>query len=126
VALPSFAAAGGCALASILQNDLLVLVSLGAVVVSLLAVQGPFFSLPSSYLGGTAAAGGIALINTFGTGLGGLLGPIVMGELKESTGGYAAGMAVLALALILSAVVALVTGRTRRTPSLEPRASGSE
>ncbi len=126
VALPSLAAAVGCTLAVILRNDMLVLVSLGAVVVSLLAVQGPFFSLPSSYLSGTAVAGGIGLINMLGTGMGGLLGPYIMGVLKERTGGYASGMAVLALALIMSAAVVLAIGRVRRTPSLAAEAGRSE
>jgi ACS family tartrate transporter-like MFS transporter len=126
VALPCLSAAIGCTLAGILQNDILVLASLGAVVVSLLAVQGPFFSLPSAYLSGTAVASGIGLVNMLGTGMGGLLGPYIMGVLKESTGGYASGMAVLALALILSAVVALAAGRAREAASLKPRANGSE
>jgi ACS family tartrate transporter-like MFS transporter len=123
VALPALTAAAACAVASFAQNDLLVFVSLAAVVISLLAVQGPFFSLPSSYLSGAAAAGGIALINTLGTGLGGLLGPYVIGRLKESTGGYGSSMAALALGLLLSALIALALGRatlTRPAPLRAP------
>jgi ACS family tartrate transporter-like MFS transporter len=117
VALPCLAAGMGCTLAGILHNDLLVLASLGAVVVSLLAVQGPFFSLPSSYLSGTAVAGGIGLINMLGTGMGGLLGPSIMGYLKEHTGGYDSGMAVIALGLFVSSGVVLLTARMRKAPS---------
>ena len=124
VALPCVSAVVGCTLAAVLHSDVLVLVSLGAVVVSLLAVQGPFFSLPSAYLGGTAVAGGIGLVNMLGTGMGGLFGPSIMGYLKENTGGYASGMAVLALALLLSAAVVLAIGRTRGAPSLAARARG--
>ncbi len=126
VALPALTAAAACAVASFAQNDLLVFVSLATVVISLLAVQGPFFSLPSSYLTGAAAAGGIALINTLGTGLGGLLGPYVIGRLKESTGGYGSSMATLALALLLSAVIALALGRATvaRRAALRPPVGG--
>jgi ACS family tartrate transporter-like MFS transporter len=126
VALPALTAAAACAIASFAQNDLLVFVSLATVVVSLLAIQGPFFSLPSSYLTGAAAASGIALINTLGTGLGGLLGPYVIGKLKESSGGYGTSMAVLALALLLSAIVALGLGRATlaRRAALQPPVGG--
>jgi ACS family tartrate transporter-like MFS transporter len=118
VALPCLSAGICCTLAGILHDDLLVLVSLGAVVVSLLAVQGPFFSLPSSYLSGTAVAGGIGLINMLGTGMGGFLGPSMIGYFKEQTGGYAFGMGVLALALFVSSGVVLATARMRRAASL--------
>ena len=55
--------------------------------VSLLALHGPFWALPKSCLGGVAAAGGIAFINTIGTGGGGFAGRVIVGVLKESTGG---------------------------------------
>ena len=64
-------------------------------------------------LSGTAAAGGIALINSVGN-LGGYLGPFAVGWLKDWTGGYSAGLLVLAGALVLSGVVVLGTpGRPR-------------
>jgi ACS family tartrate transporter-like MFS transporter len=65
------------------------------------------------FLSGTAAAGGIALVNTFGTGLGGFLGPTVVGLLKQQTGDYAAGMAALALGLTLSATILLIMGQVK-------------
>jgi ACS family tartrate transporter-like MFS transporter len=89
VALPALAAAAACAIASFAQNDLLVFVSLATVVVSLLAIQGPFFSLPSSYLTGAAAAGGIALINTLGTGLGGFLALMSSASSRRAAGAMA-------------------------------------
>ena len=76
----------------------------------LLAAFGPFFSLPSSFLGGTAAAGGIALVNAIGA-LGAFFGPVIIGVLKEQTGNYASAMAALALGLVLSAAIVLALGR---------------
>ena len=64
---------------------------------------GPFWALPQSYLGGVAAAGGIALINTLGTGAGGFVGPYVVGLLKNATGGYAVPIGVLAVAPAMTA-----------------------
>jgi len=54
-----------------------------------------------------AAAGGIALINTVGTGTGGFIGPYLTGLLKEATGSFSVGMAVLALAPAIMAILAL-------------------
>ena len=83
------------------------LLAIAAVVVGLDAVIGPFWSLPSSFLRGSAAAAGIALINTLGVGLGGMLGPLLIGALKDMTGGYAASMALLALWLMVSSLIVL-------------------
>jgi len=44
-------------------------------------------------------------------GIGAFLGPAVVGALKEETGGYAAGMATLSVALVLAAALVLVVGR---------------
>jgi ACS family tartrate transporter-like MFS transporter len=83
--------------------------------ISLLALQGPFWALPPTILGGTAAAGGIGLINTIGTGFGGFIGPALLGALKESSGGYSSGMAVLAIAPMLTATIVLALSRSMAT-----------
>ena len=70
-----------------------------------------FWTLPTSYLGGTAAAGGIALINSISN-TGGFFGPYIMGWLKGHTGGYTAGLGVLAFALTIAAVLVVTIGRT--------------
>ncbi len=54
-----------------------------------------FWSLPTAILGGSAAAGGIALINSIGN-LSGYLGPFVIGKLKDLTQSFAAGLLVIA------------------------------
>jgi ACS family tartrate transporter-like MFS transporter len=62
-------------------------------------------------LSGPAAAGGIALVNVFAVGLGGLLGPVLVGRLKEQTGDYSAAMVAMAAALVVGAVIVLALGR---------------
>jgi ACS family tartrate transporter-like MFS transporter len=72
-----------------------------------------FWPLPSQFLSGTAAAGGIAVINSIGN-LGGFFGPMLLGWVKETTGGYSAGIYVLAGCALVSTVLALsVPGRKR-------------
>ena len=62
--------------------------------------------MPPQLLGGTAAAAGIALINSIGN-LGGFVGPTIIGVLLDVTGGYTGGLLVLTAALIVEAVLVL-------------------
>jgi ACS family tartrate transporter-like MFS transporter len=68
---------------------------------SLLAV---FWAIPPIFLGGPAAAAGIALINSLGN-LGGAVGPTVVGWLRGASGDYTSGLLVLAAALVVEAVL---------------------
>jgi ACS family tartrate transporter-like MFS transporter len=110
VVLPVILAAAGFLIGSVSSSDLVVFIGIILVIIGLDAVIGPFWSLPSSFLRGPAAAGGIALINTFGTGAGGFIGPTVIGLLRQETGDYALGMAVLAAGLIGTCVIVLAFG----------------
>jgi ACS family tartrate transporter-like MFS transporter len=69
-----------------------------------------FWTLPSSVLGGTAAAAGLALINTIGN-LGGFVGPYITGWAREFTGSYTVALAVLGSFLVLDAVLVIMLGR---------------
>jgi ACS family tartrate transporter-like MFS transporter len=82
----------------------------------LLNAMGPtFWTLPRLVMQGTAAAGGIALINAVGN-LGGFAGPYGLGAVKERTDSYAAGLLLLATGCFLAAVLLLVLGREATTP----------
>ena len=74
---------------------------------------GPFWALPGSFLAGSAAAGGIALINSIGN-LGGFVGPFALGLLRQSTGDFRAGLALLACSLVAVALLALRLPRESR------------
>ncbi len=67
--------------------------------------------MPPAFLGGTAAAAGIALINSMGN-LGGFFGPNIMGWLKQETGSFTAGLGTLSLGMLLAAVLVVFIGRT--------------
>jgi ACS family tartrate transporter-like MFS transporter len=68
------------------------------------SVMSVFWAIPPIFLGGTAAAAGIAMINAIGN-LGGAVGPTVMGGLRERTGAYTGGLLVLVAALVLEAIL---------------------
>ncbi len=75
-----------------------------------LAYNGPFFSLPATFLAGTAAAGGIGFINTIGT-FGRFTGPWLVGVLKQQTGNYSSAMAALAILMLASSLIVILMGR---------------
>jgi ACS family tartrate transporter-like MFS transporter len=114
VALPALMMMTAFLVGSVVHNNLVIFLALSLVLVGSMALQGPFWVLPSSFLGGAAAAGGIALINTMGTAAGGFAGPFILGLLKQATGGYAAGMAALAVGPFLTAGIVLILGRAAR------------
>jgi nitrate/nitrite transporter NarK len=66
-----------------------------------------FWAIPSAYLKGDAAAGGIALINTIGL-LGGFLSPTIIGWAKMATGSLQAGLYVMVGLLALGAILLVV------------------
>jgi MFS transporter, ACS family, tartrate transporter len=114
VALAAMVAAIGFAVAGLAQSTPAMLLSLTIAAAGGFATLGPFFGLLSSFLRGTAAAGGIALVYSFGTGLGGFAGPVVLGLSKQETGQYGPGLALLAIGLVLSAGLVLLIGRFKR------------
>jgi ACS family tartrate transporter-like MFS transporter len=116
VVIAALLGAGGLAAAAMLHASMFSLIALTVAAVGIYAALVSIWTLPSSILGGTAAAGGIALINSLAN-LGGFIGPFVMGWLKQSTGGYETGMAVLAAGLLTSVVLVLALARTLLVPS---------
>lgn len=67
---------------------------------------GVWWSYPTRFLSGTAAAGAIGLINSCGN-IGGFVGPYVTGFIKDTTGSFAGAWVYLAFSLIFSAALIL-------------------
>ena len=73
-----------------------------------------FWSLPTAFLRGTAAAAGIALINSVGN-LGGYFGPDMIGRIRTANGGATeAAFYTLAAVALLGALIILLLPRTER------------
>jgi ACS family tartrate transporter-like MFS transporter len=84
--------------------------SILAISVAVLGVNcmlGPFWATPTSLLAGTAAAAGIAFINSVGN-LGGFAGPYVIGLMRTSTGQFKGGLLLVGAALAASGTIALL------------------
>ncbi len=110
-----FVACAGIAASTALANPVLKMVALTIAGAGIFACLPVFWTLPTAFLSGAAAAGGIALINSIGN-LAGFAGPYVVGVLKDATGSYTPGLLSLAGAGLVAMVVVLVLPHD---PSLE-------
>jgi ACS family tartrate transporter-like MFS transporter len=113
VALAAGLAAIGLVCSILFPAPLTALCALGVASIGIYATLGPFWPIPSRFLRGTAAAGGIALINAIGN-LGGFLGPYLVGWVRERTGSFDNAMLVLAIAAALAALLVLTLKREER------------
>jgi MFS transporter, ACS family, tartrate transporter len=112
VAIPSAVAALGFAASAYFTSPVPSMIALTVAAVGDIGTRGPFWALPTRFLTGSAAAGGIALINTFAS-LGGFVGPYAVGLVRGLTGSFAGGMIFLALVMLVGAVVALLLRNAR-------------
>ncbi|MFD2182147.1 MFS transporter [Rhodoplanes azumiensis] len=82
-------------------------ISLGLLTIITTAIYmpyGPFWSLPSLFLTGSSAAVGLASINSIAN-LGGFIGPVAFGGLKDMTGTIYAGLAFVSFTLIFAGIL---------------------
>lgn len=106
-------AAFGLMLAAYADSLVSVLVALVIVNVGVSSAKPPLWAMPTMFLGGAAAAAGIATINSIGN-LGGFFGPYVIGWILERTGSYQGGLFAVAALLAVSSVSVLVLARSVR------------
>lgn len=99
--------AAGMAAAALLTQLIPALIGVSIAVLGATTARAVFWSIPTRFLTGAAAAGGLAFINAVGT-LGGFVGPFVVGWLKDYTGSFSMGILFMAGMILLSAVMTLV------------------
>ncbi|HWB51976.1 MAG TPA: MFS transporter [Stellaceae bacterium] len=107
-------ATGGLVLAGMTLGTWWSLAGMSIAAIGFYGTKGPFWSIPSMWLTGSAAAAGIAWINSVGN-LGGFFGPTLVGWAKNLTGSFAGGLYALAICALVSAVVSLLWIRVPRT-----------
>ncbi len=121
VACSAFAASSGWLLIALtasgslaipgLESRWLFVVGVAVTLTGTKSMLPTFWTLPPLFLTGAAAAGGIALINSVAN-LGGLLGPLIIGHVKTTTGSFTNGYLIMAATLCLGGLLALAV-RTR-------------
>ncbi|KAF9113181.1 hypothetical protein BGX30_007019 [Mortierella sp. GBA39] len=78
------------------------------------APYGPFFAIMPEILPRNVSGGAMALINSMGA-LGSFAGSYIVGYLNSFTGGFGASYIFMAGSLLLSALLTLTVGRSRKT-----------
>lgn len=112
------AAVGFLATAAALRSPLLATAALSIVAIGIAGSFGPFWGLATAALPARTAAAGVALVSAIGN-LGGLIGPWVVGHVKDATGSFAGALTAFALLAGLAALLA------RLTPAGSPAGSAT-
>jgi MFS transporter, ACS family, tartrate transporter len=92
-------------------SSFLALAFMSVATIGLYGSKPAFWPMPSLFLTGTAAAGGIAMVNSIGN-LGGYFGPFIVGWIKDSTGSFEAGLYFLAASALASGIIAYFAVQT--------------
>ena len=87
-------------------NSPLAAIGINLAVIGVVTSIPMFWALPTSFLGGAAAAAGIALVNCTGN-LGGFVSPTIIGILKTHTGTLNSGLILIAVCMLASATLIL-------------------
>ena len=105
VALMAFAGAAALFVAAYAGSLAVSVAAISVAMLSVYSMVGPFWAMPTKFLQGTAAATGIALINSIGN-MGGFFGPAVIGSVRTSTGSFRGGFLIAGATLALCGCVA--------------------
>ncbi|MGU3463624.1 MFS transporter [Methylobacterium sp. C33D] len=95
----------------------LTIVALCVAVMGINSYTATFWAVPSGFLTGRAAAGGIAMIVSIGN-LGGFAGPYLIGVMRELSGGFTAPLLAVGGILLLGALMMLALGRQIRREAI--------
>ncbi|WP_321871575.1 MFS transporter [Paraburkholderia tropica] len=101
--LACLAGAAGLAVSAVAGDFALELAGISFAVMAVSSARAIFWTIPTRFLTGVAAAGGLAFINAMGT-LGGFAGPYMVGFARQATGTFSAGIWAMAAVLVLSAI----------------------
>ena len=109
VGLPLLLTAAALGVCGYMDNPYVTMVALVVAAIGIFATFAVFWTLPTAWLSGTAAAGAIALINSIGN-LAGFAGPYLIGWVKEATGSTSTGLLVLAVLPLIGGLLVFLGG----------------
>jgi len=121
IAVPAVAGAVSIPLALFAGSPVATIAVITVTASAIFAALPNFWTLPTQFLTGAAAAAGVALINTIGN-LAGFGAPYITGAVHDWTGGYEVPMFVVGGFMLISAVLMVVLSRQRRSVAPEPDA----
>ncbi|HEX4487107.1 MAG TPA: MFS transporter [Terriglobales bacterium] len=106
-AIPAFVAMAGLLAAAYSHSVVPMIAAISIAYLAEFSMMGPFWSIPTTFLAGTGAAAGIALINSIGN-LGGFFGPYIIGLVRNQSGSFKGGLMVVAAAMAFAGCIASV------------------
>jgi MFS transporter, ACS family, tartrate transporter len=112
-AISLFVGAAALTASALTPTPLLTIVALCVAVMGINSFVATFWAVPSGFLTGRAAAGGIAMIVSIGN-LGGFAGPYLIGLVRDVSGGFTAPLLAVGAILLVGAVLMLTFGRQAR------------
>ncbi|WP_060481863.1 MFS transporter [Pseudomonas sp. NBRC 111119] len=102
-------AAVALVVAALVADPLVKIGALCMAVASILSFQATFWAIPSTFLTGRAAAGGLAMIVSIGN-LGGFTGPFMIGVIKDATNSFVIPFFAVAAILVVGIILMLWLG----------------
>jgi ACS family tartrate transporter-like MFS transporter len=119
IAVPLLVSAVGLVGCALLRQPVLAVTALALVPLGHCASYGPFWSMPTQFLTGPAAAAGIALVTMIAN-VGGFAGPTLIGVLKARTGTHTDAFLLLGGLAVIAALFALTIGPPHAPSSEQP------
>ena len=115
---PLLLTAAALAVSSYITDPAITMIVLTVAAIGIFCTFAVFWTLPTAWLSGTAAAGGIALINSIGN-LAGFGGPYLIGWVKDATGNTSNGLLVLSLLPLVAGLLVFLGGHETKTEFAE-------
>ena len=122
IAMPLLVSAAGLVGCALLRQPVLAIIALALVPLGHCASYGPFWSMPTQFLTGPAAAAGIALVTMIAN-VGGFAGPALIGLLKTRTGTHTDAFLLLGGLAVIATLLALTIGPAQAPSSEQPAAA---
>jgi len=119
IAVPAVAGAISIPLALFAGSPVATMAVITVTACAIFAALPNFWTLPTQFLTGVAAAAGVALINTIGN-LAGFSAPYITGAVHDWTGGYELPMLIVGVAMLASAVIMVLLARNSRRAAVAP------
>jgi len=121
-AVSLFVGASGLVVSTFLTSPAATIAALCVAVAGINSYTATFWAVPSGFLTGRAAAGGIAMIVSIGN-LGGFVGPFMIGQIRDITQNFTAPLLAVAGFLLLGSVLMVVFGRRAARDVATPAAA---
>jgi ACS family tartrate transporter-like MFS transporter len=112
----------GYVLAAIYRDSYFAIAAMAIAAVGIYGSRPSFWPMPSMFLTGSAAAVGMALINSIGN-LGGYIGPQIVGYIKDRYQSFEMALYFMAACAALSTVIAYLATRSTRNEQTVPQSA---